>query len=136
MENNQLTHAGCIVFRPDDQKISYLIISSKNDKHWVLPKGHIKNKKKESAEEAALRELEEETGIVGEIVQPVTVQTYRKKDELVVIQYFIVRQIGRTQPEENRTLRWESEEKALDILSFEEAKLAFQQALEIIKRLP
>jgi mutator protein MutT len=36
---------------------------------WVLPKGHLEAG--ETAEQAAVREVEEETGIRGEVVEPV-----------------------------------------------------------------
>jgi len=134
MEN--LTHAGCIVFRADKKKKRYLIISSSEDKHWVLPKGHIKVKKGESTQAAALRELEEEAGLKGEIIpHPISLQTYTKKDENIVVQYFVVRMTGETKPKENRTLKWVSEEKAMEKLSFVEARQAFQEALEIMRRL-
>jgi 8-oxo-dGTP pyrophosphatase MutT (NUDIX family) len=41
---------------------------------WSLPKGHIENG--ESSVEAALREVEEETGIIGRILAPLGVIDY------------------------------------------------------------
>jgi len=133
MKNKKPTHAGCIVFRPDKRKKRYLIVTSSTGKHWVLPKGHIE--KGESMEDAALRELGEEAGLTGEIICPISQQTYIKKNEKVILQYFVVRVIGKIEPKEKRTHRWESEEKAMEMLSFEEAKQAFQEALEIMRKM-
>ena len=41
---------------------------------WVFPKGLIDNK--ETKEEAALREVQEETGAIGKITKPLTPVTY------------------------------------------------------------
>jgi len=133
MENNQLTHAGCIVFRTDKKKKRYLIITSKKRGHWVLPKGHIEFDKDANVQAAALRELGEEAGLTGEIIHPISDQTYMKKDEKVVIQYFVVRMTGKTRPKDKRVLRWESEKKVMELLSFEDAKQAFQEALEFMR---
>jgi 8-oxo-dGTP pyrophosphatase MutT (NUDIX family) len=135
MENNPLTHAGCIVFRPDKKKKRYLIITSKKRKHWVLPKGHIEAGRDTTPQDAALRELGEEAGLTGEIVHPLSLQIYMKKDERVVLQYFIVRLTGKTTPKERRTLRWVDGKEALEKLSFDDTKKAFQEALEIMRNL-
>ena len=41
---------------------------------WSLPKGHLEDG--ETAEQAAVREIEEETGIKGEVVQPLGTLDY------------------------------------------------------------
>jgi 8-oxo-dGTP pyrophosphatase MutT (NUDIX family) len=136
MENNQLTHAGCIVFRPDKKKKRYLIISSKKRKHWVLPKGHIEADQDATPQDAALRELGEEAGLTGVIVHSLLQKIYMKEGERVVIQYFIVRMTGKTTPKDKRTLRWVDEKEALETLSFDDAKQAFKEALEVMRNLP
>jgi len=133
MKKDQLTHAGCIVFRTDRKKKRYLIITSKKRKHWVLPKGHIEADKDATPQDAALRELGEEAGLTGEIVHPLSRKTYMKKDERVVLQYFVVRLTGTTKTKEKRTLRWVDGEEALETLSFDDAKQAFQEALEVMR---
>ncbi|HKH45613.1 MAG TPA: NUDIX hydrolase [Thermoanaerobaculia bacterium] len=45
-----------------------LLISTQEGKRWQLPKGHIEAG--ETPEEAALREVREETGVTGRIVAP------------------------------------------------------------------
>ena len=56
--------ADCIVFNKEDDKISVLLIKRKNEPYkdcWAFPGGFINID--ESAEEAAIRELREETGL-------------------------------------------------------------------------
>ena len=133
MKKKTPTHAGCVVFRTDKRKRRYLIIRSSEDKHWVLPKGHIEKKDK-SLQAAALRELKEEAGLKGEIIpHPIALQSYTKKDEEVVIQYFVARMTGKTKPKEERAVKWVNAEKAMEKLSFKEARKAFQEALEIMR---
>jgi putative transcriptional regulator len=43
-----------------------LLISTQNGRRWQLPKGHIEDG--ETAEEAAIREIREETGVTGRVV--------------------------------------------------------------------
>jgi 8-oxo-dGTP pyrophosphatase MutT (NUDIX family) len=126
-----LTHAGCVVYRDDKKKIHYLVISSSTGKHWVLPKGHIDPG--EIPEAAALRELKEETGVLGEIIQPLSIQNFDKSGEKVVIQYYLVRMAGSTKPMDNRKLRWERKKSALKKLSFVEAQNALADAIEIVR---
>ncbi|MDH4330469.1 MAG: NUDIX domain-containing protein [Candidatus Moranbacteria bacterium] len=52
--------AGIIVFRKEKDKIFFLLLKYVNG-HWDFPKGHIEER--ETAKQAALRELQEETEI-------------------------------------------------------------------------
>ena len=131
MATSSLTHAGCVVFRDDQDEIQYLVISSSTGEHWVLPKGHIDPG--ETPEVAALRELEEETGVFGEIIQPLSIQKFDKGNEKVIIQYYLVRMTGSKPPMENRQLRWEDEVSAVKLLSFIEAQSALEDALAYSK---
>ena len=128
------THAGCIVFRQDEEQIRYLIVSSSSGEHWVLPKGHIEAG--ETPEETALRELKEEAGVLGEILQPLSIESrYKKSGKETVILYFLVKRVGTVQPMEKRKVRWESKKSALELLSFEDARSALQTAIDSIKKI-
>jgi len=128
-----LTHAGGVVFRKSDSQVFYLVVSSSDGANWVLPKGHIEPG--ESPEEAALRELKEEAGVVGEIVERLSEQHFKKGDKEVDIQYFLIRELGSTEAVENRTVRWEEELAALQLLTFDEARAALLEGAAIGRRL-
>lgn len=79
--------AGGIVFRqaqdfgskPQSTKKSFEVLVAQHSQHhgWVFPKGLIGDRKKgEGKEETAIREVKEETGIVGKIIKPLKPVTY------------------------------------------------------------
>lgn len=120
------THAGNVVFRTDEGATRYLIISSSNGLHWVLPKGHIEPG--ESDEEAALRELREEAGVAGEIMARLALQGWQQSGRTVLVQYFLVHAHHCGVMAEQRQLLWEDESAALARLSFDDARQALQEA--------
>jgi 8-oxo-dGTP pyrophosphatase MutT (NUDIX family) len=117
-----LTHAGAVVFRQRNDQVLYLVVSSSDGLNWVLPKGHIDPG--ETPETAALRELGEEAGIVGEIVVPLSTRDFIKGGKESAVKFFLVREIGATGSTEDRTVRWEDETAAQRLLTFEEAREA------------
>lgn len=123
----QLTHAGAVVFRSMENQRHFLVVSSSSGKHWVLPKGHIEPG--ESSDIAALRELREEAGIIGEIKASLGIQYFKKSEKNVAAQYFLVEALETVEALEDRTLRWEDLATAMGLLSFNEARQALQEGL-------
>ena len=128
MTDKSLTHAGCVVYRNDEKGVRFLVISSSTGEHWVLPKGHIDPG--ETPETTALRELEEETGVLGEIIRPLSVQSFDMNGREVVIQYFLVRMTGIKEAQENRELLWKELKDAREKLSFVEGKHALKDTVD------
>jgi 8-oxo-dGTP pyrophosphatase MutT (NUDIX family) len=97
-----------------------LMVQVKNlegDVRWTFPKGHIE--KGEKAPEAALREVEEETGYRCEIVKPFErVQYYFRRDDQVTkktVTWFLMKPLAKTgthDPEEILETEWVSMEEA------------------------
>ena len=117
-----LTHAGAVVFRERDAQVLFLVVSSSDGLNWVLPKGHIDPG--ETAEIAALRELEEEAGVVGEIVSSLSARDFIKAGKEARVQFFLVREKGAIKSIESRIVLWEDEATALRLLTFDEAREA------------
>ena len=60
--------AGGVVFRESNGNIEVAIIETSSEKRWQLPKGLIDAG--ETVEEAAIREVREESGLNSEILEP------------------------------------------------------------------
>jgi 8-oxo-dGTP pyrophosphatase MutT (NUDIX family) len=97
------------------------VVRSRDGQHWVLPKGHIDPG--ESAEQAALREVREEAGVVGEIVAPLGTDRYtatraRRAGCEIRVAYFLMRFAGEVPADEERELRWLAPEEAQRSVDF------------------
>ncbi len=71
--------AGGIVYKKDGDRTLILIAQHSQHHGWVFPKGLIGDKeenKHQTKEETALREVEEETGIIGEIEKEIKPTSY------------------------------------------------------------
>lgn len=109
--------AGGVVFRKENGLVQILMIEDRFG-HWTLPKG--KQEQGETDEETAIREIREETGIKGRIVQSlVSIQyTYEHQDFGEVektVHYFLVEALtGKETPqvEEINGVKWLTLEEA------------------------
>ncbi|WP_419191824.1 NUDIX domain-containing protein [Engelhardtia mirabilis] len=109
------THAGGVVVRPTLTGPLFLMVRSRsNPTEWVLPKGHIERVAscRETPEATARREVEEETGVVAEVVAPAGDLCYSKEGEDVVSRMFLMRFVSQGPSSEGRETRWASFEDA------------------------
>ncbi len=142
--------AGGIVFK-DGQVLSTKTPSMRDlsKKHWGFPKGHVEEGEK--SEVAALREVEEETGVKARVIKKIgdTKYTFLYKQRLktspkgsvykdqkifkIVIWFLMEYESGNLspQPGEIEEVRWFTPEEALVNLSFPQDKKLLQKALEI-----
>lgn len=90
--------AGGLVARVVDGELEVVLIAVARTRTalWALPKGHFK--KKETAEQTALREVREETGLAVEILRPLGVIDYWFVEDGVryhkFVEYFVMREAG------------------------------------------
>ncbi len=128
-----VTHAGGIVYRRAGGDIRYLVCQASGGReHWVLPKGHIEQG--ERAEHAAIREVQEETGVLAEVQTAVGSRRFETQQETKHVRYFLMRFVGEEPSPERREVMWCSFEDALERLSFEDARSALRQAHQMVDR--
>lgn len=67
MEMERQRSAGGVVVRRDGEEERILLISLRDGRRWQLPKGH--PERDETARQAAEREVREETGVTGRVLE-------------------------------------------------------------------
>lgn len=121
---------GIIPFRKLKGKWRVLLIQHLSGQHWGFPKGRAK--KTETAQETAIRELKEETGLhVQQILslEPFTESYYLRK-KAKIVSYFpaLVTGVLECQPDEVAQARWFDLDEAMKQISFPESQNVFKQA--------
>lgn len=114
------THAGAVVYLETPSGRVYLLASSSDGQHWVLPKGHIEPG--ERPVDAAVREVREETGVTVEIGEPLGYSSWSAGDEQVLVQYFLARALSVEPGQEGRVLMWLPYSEASSVLDFDDAR--------------
>jgi len=130
--------AGGIVYQYDRGKRKWLVAQHSQHKGWVFPKGLIGDHKlQETSQETAVREVTEETGITGKIIEklkPVTYfYTWQGEKRFKTVTYFLMEYVSGDTADhdwEMSQVEWLPEDKVKERLSFKSDKLAFEEALE------
>ncbi|OGK25909.1 hypothetical protein A3A46_02675 [Candidatus Roizmanbacteria bacterium RIFCSPLOWO2_01_FULL_37_13] len=140
------TSAGGIVFKivkhpsSNFKQVLWLITQHSKHKGWGFPKGLIGDKdSKESIEDAALREVEEEGGVKAKIVidKPIEVKyKYRFGEYLVdkTVYYFLMEYISgdpKNHDWEMMDAKFAPTDEVRKTLTYKSDKEAFEQALKI-----
>lgn len=116
------------------------VLMVKNQKNqWLLPKGHIEGD--ESDEEAAIREIKEETGIDAKIVQGFREEdTYWFKDKGNLVKKEVVFFMANAKNKEiivDKTelsdAAWFDWDSSIDVASFDSVKKLLKKARELCK---
>jgi len=128
------THAGGIVYRQCDGAVLYLIVTAKkNPDHWVLPKGHIEPG--ETPEQTAVREVSEETGVSGRIVQAVGTSQFQTDSESIRVLFYLMEYLNDTGKKESRKQCWCTYEEGLNLLTFQDTRRLLTLAHKILLKL-
>jgi 8-oxo-dGTP pyrophosphatase MutT (NUDIX family) len=138
------TSAGGVVYRARGRATELALISVGEDERWQLPKGLVG--RGESPEEAALREVREETGLECEIVAPLETVEYwyfskgsaRRVRFHKRVHFYLMRYLsGDTDghDDEVNEARWVEAGDALRMLAFKGERKAVEEALEKLEQL-
>lgn len=100
------THAGGIVYRMQDGRMLFLMVTSSTSKYkWVLPKGRIEAN--ENPQAAAVREVREEAGVTANVIKPAGMVSYKKKGQKITVAYFVMEFTKQTKKStEGRDVDW------------------------------
>ena len=124
-----IQQAGAVTFRITGGAHEILLVRArKNPEHWIFPKGHIEPG--ESSEAAAIRELREEAGVLGEIVEPLGVIEFRYRSDTVRVQYYLCRFRDQIDAGEGREMQWCSLERAIELLPFPDMRDLVRKAYQ------
>ena len=134
--------AGGIVFRRDPDGTPRFLLIKDSYQHWGLPKGHLEDG--ESPVVAAVRETREETGLKRLIVQgPIRIIDwhFRFRGRYIhkFCHFFLIESPdGECTPqvaEGITAVRWETVDKALEVLSYDNARGVLRRAAEMANTL-
>lgn len=142
--------AGGIVFRHEStqngKQITQILVSQHSGHHgWVFPKGHVGDSiENESKEDAALREVKEETGVTGKILEPLSPIEYwyqfqgEKRHKMVF--YFLMEYLSGSIEDhdwEMEKVEWLPIQEVENRLTYAGDKKVWQEAKEhIFQKLP
>ena len=133
------TSAGGIVFKKTNSKTYWLIVKHSLYKKWTFPKGLIGDKtENEDAKVAALREVEEEGGVIAKILDedPIIVQyNYRYKEFFIkkTVYYYLMEYISGNVKDHDLEVSdalFEDKKNILKLLGFKSDKEAFNKILK------
>jgi 8-oxo-dGTP pyrophosphatase MutT (NUDIX family) len=130
------TSAGGVIVRWRGA-VPYVLLIRDPYKHWGFPKGHLENG--ETPDAAALREVEEETGLAHLVLGPRlgTIDWYFRARGRLIHKfchfYLIESPDGETTPQADEGItacRWLPLQEALEVISYDNAREVLRRAAE------
>jgi 8-oxo-dGTP pyrophosphatase MutT (NUDIX family) len=134
--------AGGAAFRNVNGKTEFALIAVPPSRRWQLPKGLVD--KGETDEQAALREVREEAGIVCEIIDKIDTVEYwyfgNEKEGRVrfhkFVDFFLMKYVSgdvRDHDREVAEARWVAADEAVEMLAFDAEKEIIKKAIELLE---
>jgi 8-oxo-dGTP pyrophosphatase MutT (NUDIX family) len=136
MKTEQVVSSGGVIYKEINNHFEVALILRRNS--WLLPKGIIE--KNETSEETAIREVKEETGLEGEIVEKIGEITYsffKGKRYYKTVHFFLLKLIGGSFADhdlEADRVKWFPISKAHRTLTYINEKKILTKAEKILRR--
>lgn len=133
--------SGGVIFRMEGEKIEIALISLREGSVWCLPKGLVE--KGEDPEATALREVREETGLLGKSLEKLGEVEYwfyekevRSRIHKTVHFYLLEYQGGRLEDHDSEVeeVRWYPAEEALTLMTYQNEREVVEKALKTLHR--
>ena len=130
--SESVQEAGGVVVRYEAGAPIFLLVRSSDGKNWLFPKGHVEVG--ETADQAAVREVREETGVEATVRAPLGHLQFHLDDKLIDVMFYLLEFVRSSVPLEEREVRWCSYPEARDLLSFDETKHIADRAFEAVRK--
>jgi len=119
--------AGGVVFRRTKGELQFLMVTAKRTpSRWIFPKGHVE--KGETSAHAAAREVAEEAGVHGLVLDRLDEIAYWVGSEMIRVEFFLIEYRGEVRQMDDRKVRWSNYDTALKSLSFAEPRRILELA--------
>ena len=142
MQVKRKVAAGGVVIRQNNEGFQeVLLVQQSEHKGWGFPKGHLDPG--ETPEHAALREVEEETGVCGRILQKLVPTHYsfvNKKGRMIdkTVYWYLMsyEKTGtQTHAHEVDAVEWIAAKDVRERLTFKEDQMLFKSALQAAEQM-
>ena len=142
VETEYQTSSGGVLLRKENGQTSVVLIARNNRGIWCLPKGLIEAD--ESAEEAAEREVAEETGLKGKIIDKIGEVSYwywskgERTRYFKTVHFYLMEYLGgdtANHDSEVEEAKWFPVNEALQIMTFKSERGIVSKAIEMLKEI-
>ncbi len=132
--------AGGIVYKRSNKSVQILLAQHSQHHGWVFPKGLIGDHKKgEKKEETALREVKEETGVVGKIIkglEPISYWYFWEGEKIKKTVYYFLMEYEsgdiKDHDFEMENVEWLTKSEVLERLTYPSDKKVWRAAEKLI----
>lgn len=133
--------SGDVIFRKTDRGFEVALIAVKKGTVWCLPKGLVEDH--ENIARTAHREVKEETGLDGKIIEKIDhiqyFYAYKEKEEATryfkIVYFFLMEYAGGDVSEHDKEVddcRWFPIDEAIEIVEYKDEKEILKRAKEMI----
>ncbi|MCK4993532.1 MAG: NUDIX hydrolase [Candidatus Omnitrophica bacterium] len=133
--------AGAVLYTKIVDRFKVILYSRKKGTQWCLPKGKLE--KGETREDAAIREVKEETGLEGEIIEHLKdvyytyIDSRRKLQLNKTVHYFLMKYIQGLICADDAGVEdvvWFDIEEAIEKVAFDNEKQTLRRAQSVLKQ--